>query len=232
MGQAIEKVLNDKGHSITGIIHKSNVDELAHFLTLSDVAIEFTGPLSAFENIKACFKAGVPVVSGSTGWLDQWEEMTKFQIQYNGTLMWASNFSIGVNLFFEMNRMLAKLSKTLPLYKYIVEEVHHTAKVDKPSGTALTLVSDILQDHKEYNGWILDPQEEQNQFIPVNTKREGNVVGYHQVKLIGPNDQILLSHEAFNRSEFASGAVIGAEWIKDKIGIYSMGDLLQFTMQG
>jgi len=227
MGKAIELILTERGHSISGIVHRTNIVDLPTILSKSDVAIEFTGPESAFEMIIQCFNAGVPVVSGSTGWLDHWDAMVDHQSNTNGTLLWASNFSIGVNLFFEINKLLAKLAQYQKEYSYSIQEIHHTAKLDIPSGTALTLVSDILENHQGYEGWILDPQQKQDRLIPLEAKREGSVIGYHKVNLQGANDQITLIHEAYNRNGFALGAVIAAEWIKEKKGIFSMSDLLQ-----
>jgi 4-hydroxy-tetrahydrodipicolinate reductase len=228
MGKAIEPILVERGHKLSGIVTRSNSSQLADFLSQSDVAIEFTDPESAFDNLLACFEHQVPVVSGTTGWLAQWDDLIHILQETDGTMLWASNFSIGVNVLFEVNRLMAKIMSRLPEYQIQVEEIHHIHKKDKPSGTAVSLINDIMDKHPIYKSWILDPQEPNADQLSVLAKREESVVGYHKVRFKSPIDQLEISHEAFTREGFAKGAVFAAEWLKGKKGLYTMSQALGF----
>jgi 4-hydroxy-tetrahydrodipicolinate reductase len=228
MGKAIEPILVERGHELSGIVTRSNSSQLADFLSHSDVAIEFTDPESAFDNLLACFEHQVPVVSGTTGWLAQWDDLIHILQETDGTILWASNFSIGVNVLFEVNRLMAKIMSRLPEYQIQVEEIHHIHKKDKPSGTAVSLINDIMEKHPIYKSWILDPQEPSKGQLSVLAKREESVVGYHKVSFTSPIDQIEISHEAFTREGFAKGAVFAAEWLRGKKGLYTMSQALGF----
>ncbi|MBK7881073.1 MAG: 4-hydroxy-tetrahydrodipicolinate reductase [Saprospiraceae bacterium] len=228
MGKAIEPILVERGHELSGIVTRSNSSQLADFLSQSDVAIEFTDPESAFDNLLSCFEHQVPVVSGTTGWLAQWDDLIHILQETDGTMLWASNFSIGVNVLFEVNRLMAKIMSRLPEYQIQVEEIHHIHKKDKPSGTAVSLINDIMDKHPIYKSWILDPQEPNADQLSVLAKREESVVGYHKVRFKSPIDQLEISHEAFTREGFAKGAVFAAEWLKGKKGLYTMSQALGF----
>ncbi|WP_207496622.1 4-hydroxy-tetrahydrodipicolinate reductase [Aridibaculum aurantiacum] len=225
MGKAIEEIAVAKGHEIVLKITIDNTEEMTDAnLQKADVAIEFTGPESAVENIKQCLSAGVPVVSGSTGWLAQWEEVKQHCEQNNGALVYASNYSIGVNLFFEVNKYLAKLMAN---YDYDVElkEVHHTQKKDSPSGTAITLAEQVLEQIKQKKNWINEPSEDKSQ-LQIISERVDPAPGTHHVKYSSPIDDIEIIHTAHNRTGFASGAVAAAEFLKYKTGIFNMRDVL------
>jgi 4-hydroxy-tetrahydrodipicolinate reductase len=228
MGKAIEPILVERGHKLSGIVTRSNSSQLADFLSQSDVAIEFTDPESAFDNLLSCFEHQVPVVSGTTGWLAQWDDLIHILQETHGTMLWASNFSIGVNVLFEVNRLMAKIMSRLPEYQIQVEEIHHIHKKDKPSGTAVSLINDIMDKHPIYKSWILDPQEPNADQLSVLAKREESVVGYHKVRFKSPIDQLEISHEAFTREGFAKGAVFAAEWLRGKKGLYTMSQALGF----
>jgi 4-hydroxy-tetrahydrodipicolinate reductase len=228
MGKAIEPILVERGHKLSGIVTRSNSSQLADFLSQSDVAIEFTDPESAFDNLLSCFEHQVPVVSGTTGWLAQWDDLIHILQETHGTMLWASNFSIGVNVLFEVNRLMAKIMSRLPEYQIQVEEIHHVHKKDKPSGTAVSLINDIMDKHPIYKSWILDPQEPNADQLSVLAKREESVVGYHKVRFKSPIDQLEISHEAFTREGFAKGAVFAAEWLRGKKGLYTMSQALGF----
>lgn len=228
MGKAIEPILVERGHELSGIVTRSNSSQLADFLSQSDVALEFTDPESAFDNLLSCFEHQVPVVSGTTGWLAQWDDLIHILQETDGTMLWASNFSIGVNVLFEVNRLMAKIMSRLPEYQIQVEEIHHIHKKDKPSGTAVSLINDIMDKHPIYKSWILDPQEPNADQLSVLAKREESVVGYHKVRFKSPIDQLEISHEAFTREGFAKGAVFAAEWLKGKKGLYTMSQALGF----
>jgi 4-hydroxy-tetrahydrodipicolinate reductase len=226
MGHAIEEIALKKGHEIVLKINIENVEDLTTgSLQKADVAIEFTGPESAVENLEKCFKAGVPVVCGSTGWLDQWEEIKKDCTEKNGGLLYASNFSIGVNLFFELNDFLANLMKDYDEYDVKMEEIHHTQKKDAPSGTAITLAEQILQHAAQKKHWVNQPASTKDQ-LEIESKRIDPAAGTHIVKYTSEIDDIEILHTAHNRIGFAGGAVKAAEFLQGKSGIYSMKDVL------
>lgn len=226
MGKEVESIVLANAHHISFIIDENNLADLtSSILRKSDVVIEFTRPESAFQNIKDCLEAGVPVVSGTTGWMERFDEIKALCLQLNGGLFYASNFSIGVNLFFELNSYLAKLMSAYPDYSVRLEEIHHTRKKDAPSGTALTLAGQIITENENITGWTQDMVSNKDQ-ITVNSVREGNVTGTHSVLYISDEDKISIRHEAFTRRSFAKGAVAAAEFMVKRQGIYTMKDLI------
>jgi 4-hydroxy-tetrahydrodipicolinate reductase len=225
MGKAIEEILLQRSHEITGQIGNSNRDELIDSLKKSEVAIEFTHPEAAVHNLKLCFEYQVPVVCGTTGWLNHWNEIIDELKQKNGSLLFASNFSIGVQIFFALNKNLAAMMSAHHRYKCNINEIHHTQKKDAPSGTAISLANDILAVHPDYQQWSLNPQNDSND-LGIHSERIETIVGTHVVSYTSPIDQISIKHEAYSREGFASGAVLAAEWLKDKKGLFSMNDVL------
>ena len=226
MGKAIEEIALQNGHEVVLKISIENVeDKTIENLQKADVAIEFTGPESAVENLQLCFEAGVPVVSGSTGWLDRWEDIRTACDEKNGSLIYASNFSIGVNLFFELNTYLAALMNQYDMYDIKMEEIHHTQKKDAPSGTAITLAEQILQNIARKKAWV-NQQPSSADELEIVSKRIDPAPGTHIIKYTSPIDDIEIIHTAHNRTGFAAGAVKAAEFLKDKKGIYTMKDVL------
>ena len=226
MGHAIEEIALQKGHEIVLKIDVNNANELTNEnLQKADVAIEFTSPHSAVENLKKCFDAGVPAVCGSTGWLEQWDEIKKYCLDKNGSLVYASNFSIGVNLFFEVNAFLAKLMEKHKEYDVLLEEIHHTQKKDAPSGTAITLAKQVLQNITRKKVWVNNISDNSEE-LEIISERIDPAPGTHKVKYKSAIDEIEIIHTAHNRKGFASGAVLAAEFIQGKKGVYSMKDVL------
>ncbi|MFK7746874.1 MAG: 4-hydroxy-tetrahydrodipicolinate reductase [Kordia sp.] len=221
MGKEIEKIALGRNHVI---IHKISQDIASYDFTTVDVAIDFSIPSAAFQNITHCIKQQIPVISGTTGWLERYDEVVQLCEAEKGAFIYASNFSLGVNIFFEMNAYLAKMMSQLEDYKVNVEEIHHTKKLDAPSGTAITLAEGILQ-HTKYNDWKLDAAENEEQ-IPIVAKRIPEVPGTHEITYTSPIDTIAIKHEAHNRQGFALGAVVAAEWIQGKTGVFSMKNVL------
>ena len=219
MGKAIEKVAIDRGHLI---IFKTNNCDL-NLIKDVDVTIEFSTPESAFTNIKNCIDTNVPVVSGTTGWLEDLDDIKKLCDKKNGSFLYASNFSLGANLFFELNKKLAHLMSNKNQYKTSIDETHHIHKLDKPSGTAITLADDIISNSR-YKNWELDSSSKDK--ININSSREKEVNGVHKVVYSSENDIISIKHEALNRNGFALGAVISAEWLVNKKGCFSISDML------
>lgn len=222
MGKTIEQVALEIGHEIIGRISTGNKPELTiDLLQKADVAIEFTRPDSAYNNLKLCIDAGIPVISGTTGWVEKLPELKKYCSTRIGAMLWASNFSIGVNIFFEINERLAHL---LPgkNYQVTIEETHHIHKIDKPSGTAITLAEKFTEAGL-YTGWSLN--KEKNKLM-ITCQRKDEVTGIHTVQCTSEDDCITLTHEAFNRKAFAKGAVMAAEWIRGKRGIFTMKDVI------
>jgi len=226
MGKAIEEIAIQKGHSI---ILKIDADNLEDFtvtkLQQCDVAIEFTSPHSAVQNIKNCIDAGIPVASGSTGWLEEWPGVKKYCEEKNGTLIYASNYSIGVNIFFEVNKKLASMMSSHTAYNVMVEEIHHTAKKDAPSGTAITLAEQVLAAYPRKKNWVNDVTNSEEE-LSIISKRLDPAPGTHHVKYSSVIDDIEIIHTAHNRKGFASGAVLAAEYIAGKKGIFTMQDVL------
>jgi 4-hydroxy-tetrahydrodipicolinate reductase len=227
MGKAIEEIALQKGHTITLIIDLHNQQDLTkENLQKADVAIEFTAPQNAVNNILQCFDADVPVVCGTTGWLSKIEEVKKLCIEKNAAFLYASNYSIGVNIFFELNKKLAELMRNQD-YNITIEETHHTKKKDAPSGTAITLAEDILQKDTGKKKWINSPSRNDDE-LSIISHRIDPAPGKHAVKYSSPVDDIEIIHTAHNRKGFASGAVLAAEFMKDKKGIFSMKEVLGF----
>ena len=218
MGQAIEKIAIKRGHTIVAKIDKDNKDETY----IADVAINFSVPMAAYHNIKDAINKKIPVVCGTTGWLDRLNEIETLCQQSEGAFLYASNFSLGVNLFFELNEKLAEMMQKQPQYTASIEEIHHTQKIDKPSGTAITLAEGIKS---EDNTWNLIGNIGEG--VQINSIRKDDVPGIHSVKYHSEVDEISITHTAYNRTGFALGAVLAAEWIQDKKGIFSMKDVLQ-----
>jgi 4-hydroxy-tetrahydrodipicolinate reductase len=220
MGKAIEAIALQRGHEI---VLRKTTQNTYDGLEMADVAIDFSVPASAVTNITTCLNAGIPVVSGTTGWLDDYELMVALCKEKNGAFIYGSNFSLGVNLFFELNDYLAKMMRRFPDYKVAMEEIHHTQKLDAPSGTAISLAKQVI-DNSDYSSWALENAKADE--ILIDAKRIENVPGTHSVFYNSPVDTIEIKHIAHNREGFAVGAVIAAEWILDKSGVFSMKDVL------
>lgn len=221
MGKTIEKLALPMGHKVV-FTTDGGRDEWN--LKEADVAIEFSVPEAAPANIAACLEAGVPVVSGTTGWISQMDEVLKKCESCNGAFIYASNFSIGVNLFFELNDRLAKLMSSRGEYQLSMEEIHHTQKLDAPSGTAISLAEGIIANTSK-KGWKLDEADKDE--IPIRAIRLEDVKGTHIVRYSSDADSIEIKHEAHSREGFAHGALLAAEWLQDKIGVFTMKDVLQ-----
>ena len=227
MGHEIEKAALKRGHEIVLHIDKDNQDRLtANHLQTGDVAIEFSVPDAAYNNIMTCFKAGLPVVSGTTGWLDKYYDLRKYCLENDQTFFYASNFSIGVNLFFKLNKYFAQIMNKYSNYDVSIEETHHKHKLDAPSGTAVTIAESIMQEMSRKQKWTKTENAEESE-ISVQSVRENEVPGIHKVSYESEFDQIDIKHSAKSREGFSLGAVMAAEFIADKKGIYSMDDLLK-----
>jgi len=228
MGKEIEQVALSRGHSVVLTIDINNTEALtAENLSLAEVAIEFTSPGTAVKNYLECFNAGITVVSGTTGWLDQRESVEKACREKNGCFFYASNFSLGMNIFFELNRHLARLMKSYSQYDISMTEIHHVQKLDAPSGTAISLAQDIISEHGGKKKWTIEKPESADELY-IHPIREGAVPGIHTVKYNSEADYIEITHSAYSRKGLAMGAVMAAEFIQGKKGIYSMNDLLKF----
>ena len=227
MGKEIEKIAISRGHEISLKIDIDNPEDLTiDNLRKSDVAIEFTIPNSAIKNYNICFEAGIPVVSGTTGWLDKKDEVYQKCNETNGTFFYGSNFSVGVNLFFELNKKLADLMAPRTEYNVEMTEVHHTQKLDAPSGTAISLVDDIIDKLPGKQSWVND-KEPADDSINIKSERIGQVPGIHTVRYESDVDFIEISHSAKSRKGFAFGAVLAAEYCLENSGILTMKDLLK-----
>ncbi len=236
MGKELEKAALSRGHEITLRVNSQNTSELNRLNhNICDLAIEFSTPDSVLRNIDHCFDKNIPVVVGTTGWYNKLEDVKSSCLTNGHSLLYASNFSIGVNIFFELNRKLAKIMNDHTGFDVKIEEIHHTHKLDSPSGTAITLAKDIIEKIDRKQRWIdIDPDSnDENHEHPgdltIHSMRLGEVIGTHMVKYRSANDKIELRHEAFNRTGFAEGAVVAAEWLKEKKGFYSIGDMLQLV---
>jgi 4-hydroxy-tetrahydrodipicolinate reductase len=228
MGHAIEEIARTKGHDIVLKVSIENVeDNTIDNIRKADLAIEFTGPQSAYDNIIRCFDAGVPVVSGSTGWLDRLGAVRQYCKQKNGGFLYASNFSIGVNIFFEVNKRLATLMAPHPEYGVRITEIHHTEKKDAPSGTAITLAEQILEKIRRKKGWV-NHNSDNLEELEILSERTDPAPGTHRIEYNSAIDSIGIVHTAHNRRGFASGAVLAAEFLRGKKGIYQMSDVLGF----
>lgn len=220
MGKVIERIALERGHAI--VLRKTRQDSFEGLET-ADVAIDFSIPDAAVENITACLQNGIPVVSGTTGWLAQYEGMKALCEKQKGAFLYGSNFSLGVNLFFELNQKLAQLMAKFPQYAVDMEEIHHTQKLDKPSGTAISLAEGLLP-YTPFTQWSLEAEATDKLYIDV--KRENDVPGTHSIFYRSAVDTIEIKHTAHNREGFAYGAVIAAEWLATRKGVFTMKDVL------
>lgn len=227
MGKTIEQIAVQRGHQISHIIDVSNAQDLQNIKKGdTDVVIEFTQPESAFENVKYCVENQIPVVCGTTGWLEKRLVIEQICQEKKSAFFYASNYSIGVNIFFKINQILAKMMNPYPQYEVSIEEIHHTEKKDAPSGTAITLAEGIIEHLERKKGWKL--AEHGTNQVTITALREPNVAGTHTVFYQSEIDTIEIKHTAHSRQGFALGAVLAAEWLKDKQGIFGMNDLLGF----
>ena len=220
MGKTIEHLAVNKGHEI---VFKASANSSDGDITLADVAIDFSTPEAAFDHITRSFTLNIPVVSGTTGWLDRYEEILKICESRNGSFLYASNFSVGVNLFFRLNELLAEKMKAWPEYEVGIKEIHHIEKKDAPSGTAISLADGIIQ-HSTKKNWVLGASHEDS--IGIEAERIEEVKGTHIVEYSSQIDTLSIKHEAHTREGFALGAILAAQWIQGKKGVYSMRDVL------
>lgn len=228
MGKTIEQILLERGHEVVLKVNNNNLEDLTkENIQKADVAIEFSVPSSAVANYNRCFDAGVPVVSGTTGWLEQMPKIKETLAEKNATLFYAPNFSVGVNIFFKMNSLLAKLMNNYPNYNVEMEEIHHLQKLDSPSGTAIKTAEVILQELDAKTSWK-EAENVADTELQIHAKREEGVPGTHTVSYSSAEDTIELKHTAHSRKGFALGSVLAAEWVVGKQGFFGMEDLLGF----
>lgn len=228
MGHMIEEIALQRGHQIVLKINIENTEDFTkENLSKADAAIEFTGPSTAFENVKRCIEYGVPVISGSTGWNDKLEEAKTFCLQHNGAFLHTSNFSVGVNIFFQVNKLLAKLMASQPDYEVTLKEIHHTQKLDAPSGTAVTLAEGVLENINRKKSWVNHLSQKPEE-LSIISERVDPAPGTHYVKYTSEVDDIEIIHTAHSRKGFALGAVLAAEFVAGKKGVFSMSDVLKF----
>lgn len=221
MGQVIERIAKERGHEI---VLKKSRNASFEGLEKADVAIDFSIPNAAVDNISTCFENGIPVISGTTGWLEHYPKMVQLCEEKKGAFIYASNFSLGVNIFFELNEYLAKMMSQFTQYETSIQEIHHTQKLDAPSGTAITLAESIIN-NSDYSSWALDEAKNSDELV-INAERIPNVPGTHIITYQSAVDTIEIKHEAHSREGFALGAVVAAEWIFGKKGVYTMKDVL------
>jgi 4-hydroxy-tetrahydrodipicolinate reductase len=227
MGKEIEKIALSRGHEIVLIIDINNLDDLTtENLKKAEVAIAFTIPESAVDIYKKCFDCGIPVVSGTTGWLNKWDEVTEYCNDKKSAFFYASNFSLGVNIFFELNKKLARSMKAFNQYKATITEVHHTRKLDSPSGTAISLAEDLMRERGNYDGWVNEMTDDQKK-LGIVSVRESDIPGIHTILYDSEVDFIEITHSSKNRSGLAFGAVLAAEFTVGKKGILTMKELLK-----
>jgi 4-hydroxy-tetrahydrodipicolinate reductase len=224
MGKVIEKIALERGHEI--VLKKSSSDSYLG-LENADVAIDFSIPASAVENISECLNRGIPVVSGTTGWLEEYPKMVALCENKNGSFIYGSNFSLGVNLFFELNSYLAKMMSKFKTYSVSMEEIHHTQKLDAPSGTAISLAKGIIE-NTDYTSWTLDANPKEKE-LPIEALRIENVPGTHSIFYTSEVDTIEIKHTAHSREGFALGSVVAAEWLVGKKGVFTMKDVLDLN---
>jgi len=239
MGKIIEKIATDRKHEVVLKISSSNADEFTiENLKKADVAIEFSTPSTVLSNISLCFEAGVPVVAGTTGWYNQLDEIKQLCSQSDGSLLYGTNFSVGVNIFFHINKVLAKLMNSYPYYEVQVEEIHHTQKLDSPSGTAITIAEGIIENMDAKSKWqnVLVAEEnntddniKSNELL-IESYRMDSVPGTHTVIYDSEVDSIEFKHTAHNRNGFALGAVLAAEWLMDNKGFHPVNDMFNFSI--
>lgn len=226
MGKEIEKIALERGHRVVLKIDDSNLRDLTlSNLSEADVAVEFTTPSSAAGNILLCFDAGIPVVSGTTGWPERIEEIKQTCLEGNNCFFYASNFSPGVNILFSLNRILAGIMEKFPGYRAEISETHHIHKKDAPSGTAITLADGLKEEMKSIRGWVKGEGNDPS-YVSIHSERKGNVPGTHVVNWKSSFDELQLSHRAFSREGFARGAIAAAEYAIGKKGFFTMNDLL------
>ena len=237
MGRIIEQFATERGHEIVLKVNVDNTEDLTLAnLKKADVAIDFSTPDSALSNIELCFDAGVPVVVGTTGWYGHLQTVKNKCVEGNNTLLYASNFSIGVNVFFFVNKVLAKIMNRYPQYEVQVEEIHHTQKLDSPSGTAMTIAEGILSELDRKDEWVNELIGSGEEFIVkpdqllIESHRIENVPGTHTVIYSSEVDDIEFKHKAHSRAGFALGAVLAAEWLQDKTGFYNITDMFDFSV--
>ena len=227
MGHEIEQVLLSRGHSVALIIDQENAHDLcAEKLAEVDVAIEFTTPTTAYSNVRTCIECGTPVVSGTTGWHDKLEELQALCRERGSSMIWSSNYSLGVNITFRLNRYLAELMNRFEGYNVAIEEIHHTQKKDAPSGTAISLANDILERVERKQRWMNEPTEEADA-IAITSLREGTVPGTHTVTYLSEDDKIEIKHTLFSRRALALGAVVAAEFVAPRKGVFTIDDLFE-----
>ena len=224
MGKAIEQIAIERGHAIVALVDKN---ENQGNLSEADVAINFSVPDAAVANIKAAMEKQIPVVCGTTGWLEHLKEVEDYCTQNKSAFIYASNFSVGVNLFFKLNKILAKLMHPHKSYTPQMKEIHHIHKLDAPSGTAITLAEGVF-DQSEYTDWSIDETNGETT-LPITVERTGEVPGTHSIEYKSGVDSISIQHEAHSRQGFALGAVIAAEWIQNKKGVFTMNDVLDIN---
>jgi 4-hydroxy-tetrahydrodipicolinate reductase len=225
MGKEIEQIALQRNHTIVLKISRSNINDITpQQLKQADVAIEFSTPDTVIENIYKCFNANLPIVAGTTGWYNKFDEIKNACLKKNQSLFYATNFSLGVNLFFKMNEQIAKMMSGFDDYKVGMQEIHHIHKLDKPSGTAITTAERVLANYHQKSKWSIETGTDKNLFI--NVVRTDEVPGTHTVSYTSAVDEISITHKAFNRKGFALGAVLAAEFIQHKKGVYTMNDLL------
>ncbi|MDR2840723.1 MAG: 4-hydroxy-tetrahydrodipicolinate reductase [Paludibacter sp.] len=227
MGKTIEKIARERGHQIVAIIDVDNSSDFdSPQFRSADVAIEFTAPAVALRNIKSAFAQKIPVVCGTTGWTDALPDLKREITENGNTLFWSSNYSIGVNIFMAVNKYLARLMNDFPSYNVEMTEIHHIHKLDSPSGTAITLAEQIIQNIDRKTSWV-EGNETSPEQLSIHPLRQGEVPGIHQISYNSQVDTIEISHSANSREGFALGAVIAAEFIKNKSGFFSMEDLMR-----
>jgi 4-hydroxy-tetrahydrodipicolinate reductase len=221
MGKVIEQIALERGHEI---VFKANSNTTNIDLSNTDIAIDFSIPKTAVYNITTCLKNHIPVISGTTGWLENYDDIINLCNQKKGAFIYSSNFSLGVNVFFELNNYLAKIMSKLKQYNVSLEEIHHTQKLDAPSGTAITLAKGIIE-NSDKSRWVIEKKPSENELL-INAKRIKDVPGTHNLTYISNVDSIKIEHIAHNRNGFALGAVIAAEWLLNKQGVFTMKDVL------
>ena len=224
MGKVIDKIAKNRGHEI---IYRIEENSINYDLKKVDVAIDFSTPKAAFSNINMALENSIPIISGTTGWLDNYNKVVKLCNEKNGAFLYASNFSLGVNIFFEINRQLAKIMNNYPEYVIKMKEIHHTEKIDAPSGTAITLAESIIKE-TDYQKWSLNKDFKENE-ISIEAQRLSDKTGTHEVIYKSDIDEIKIKHVAVNREGFGLGAVIAAEWLIGKKGVFSMKDVLNIN---
>lgn len=228
MGKTIEQVALSRGHQVELKIDLANLEDFnAEKMSKVDVAIEFTSPHTAFSNVKSCLNFGIPVVCGSTGWLDELSTAEQQCKELNGSFLYASNFSVGVNIFFELNKKLAQLMEGQQQYNVSIKEIHHTQKKDAPSGTAITIAEQIIANNGSKSSWV-NHSSNDAQVLSIISERTDPYPGLHEVNYQSSIDEIAIIHNAHSRDGFAYGAVLAAEYIASKKGIFTMKDVLGF----